>query len=116
MELRAEVEILAPASAVWAVLMDFDSYRDWNPFIPLVTGRGEVGATLEVVIAPPGGSERTFRPRVLKVEPEQELRWLGHFLFRGLFDGEHFFRLVEIEKNRTRFVQGEDFRGILVKP
>jgi hypothetical protein len=116
MELRAEVEILAPPAAVWSVVMDFDSYRDWNPFIPSIAGPREVGARLDVVIAPPGGREMTFRPTVLAVDPERELRWLGHFLVRGLFDGEHFFRLVDLSNGRTRFVQGENFTGLLVKP
>ena len=31
----------------------------------------------------------TFRPEVLRCEPGRELRWLGHFLVPGLFDGEH---------------------------
>jgi hypothetical protein len=33
-----------------------------------------------------------FRPTVLKAEPPRELRWLGHFVFRGIFDGEHIFQ------------------------
>lgn len=116
MELRTEIEIDAPPNAVWAVLIDFPRFRDWNPFIASVSGEAKVGERLEVVLSPPEGREMTFRPTVLVVDPERELRWLGHLFFRGLFDGEHFFRLVEVAKTRTRFVHGENFTGILVKP
>ena len=33
----------------------------------------------------------------------------------GIFDGIHFFRLVDLGDGRTRFVHGEDFSGILVR-
>ena len=35
----------------------------------------------------------TFKPTVLAVHPERELRWLGRFILPGLFDGEHSFRI-----------------------
>ena len=116
MELRTEIEIDATPAIVWRVLVDFQHFSDWNPFIPFITGDARVGARLEVILAPPNGREWTIRPRVLAVEEERELRWVGHFLFRGLFDGEHFFRLVPVGEGRTRFVHGENFSGILVKP
>src|SRR5436190_18604361 len=115
MQLRTEIEILAPPASVWSVLANFSAYGDWNPFIPRITGELAVGAKLEVLLSPPGGSEMTFRPRLLVVDADRELRWRGKLLIPGLFDGEHFFKLMELEPGRTRFTHGEDFTGILVK-
>lgn len=56
----------------------------------------------------------TFRPTVLKAEPNRELRWLGHLLIPGLFDGEHIFTIEPLGANRVRFVQREIFTGLLV--
>src|SRR5256712_13020632 len=56
----------------------------------------------------------TFRPRVLNVVPNRELRWLGRLGLPRLFDGEHIFELVPVGPNRTRFVQRERFRGLFV--
>jgi len=56
----------------------------------------------------------TFRPEVLKAEPNRELRWLGHLLVPGLFDGEHIFTIEPLDANRVRFVQHEIFTGLLV--
>jgi hypothetical protein len=115
MELHTEIEILASPTRIWETLSEFSRFAEWNPFIPQIAGPLEVGGRLEVVISPPGGSEMTVRPTLLKVEPGRELRWHGKLLFNGLFGGEHFMQLVELAPNRTRFVHGEDFTGILVK-
>jgi hypothetical protein len=56
----------------------------------------------------------TFKPKVLTAEPNRELRWLGHLLTPGLFDGEHSFTIEPLEDNRVRFVQREAFKGLLV--
>ncbi len=56
----------------------------------------------------------TFRPKVQVAEHLRELRWLGHLLLPGLFDGEHYFQLAALANGHTRFVQGEKFSGILV--
>jgi len=115
MQLRTEIEILATPSRIWETLSGFSRFAEWNPFIPQIAGKLEVGSQLDVVIAPPGGSEMTFRPTLLRVEPGRELRWRGKLFIKGLFDGEHFMQLVELGPARTRFVHGEDFTGILVK-
>jgi hypothetical protein len=56
----------------------------------------------------------TFHPTVLKAEPNRELRWLGHLIVPGLFDGEHIFIIEPLETKRVRFVQREIFTGVLV--
>ncbi len=115
MQLRTETEIDAPAARVWQVLTDFDRYHEWNPFITRVKGELRVGAELEVTISAPESDEMNFRPTLLACTPAEELRWRGKLWIKGLFDGEHFFKLHELDGARTRFVHGEDFEGILVR-
>jgi hypothetical protein len=55
-----------------------------------------------------------FKPKVLKAEPNRELRWLGHLGLPGLFDGEHIFTIEPLDRERVRFVQRERFSGLLV--
>ena len=55
-----------------------------------------------------------FRPKVLKAEPNRELRWLGHLVVPGLFDGEHIFVIEPLGPDRVRFIQREIFTGLLV--
>ncbi len=113
-ELRHEVEIAAPPERVWSVLVDFDSYPDWNPFIRSIQGTCEPGARLTVRIEPPGARGMTFKPTVLRVEHARELAWLGRVLIPGVFDGEHKFTIEQLDGARSRLVQSERFRGVLV--
>ena len=55
----------------------------------------------------------TFKPKVLAADG-RELRWLGHLLMPGLFDGEHRFLVEDLVAGHSRLVQSEDFRGVLV--
>jgi len=113
-EIRTICEIQATAAEVWRVLMDFESYPDWNPFVRSIEGATTPGSKLKVRLQQPGSKAMQFRPRVMVLEPEVEFRWLGHLLVPGLFDGEHYFRIEKSDGDGVRFVQGERFRGLLV--
>jgi hypothetical protein len=113
-KLHTSIEIESTRQQVWEILTDFPSYPEWNPFIRSVVGEAVAGAKLRVRIQPPGGRGLTFRPRVLVAEPERELRWLGHLLVPRVFDGEHSFKIEQIDERRVKFDQAERFTGALV--
>ncbi len=113
-EIKTEILMNASAERVWEILIDFDGYPDWNPFITSIKGVIKVGNKIEVRIEPPGASGMTFKPKVLVFEINKEVRWLGHLLFPGLFDGEHKFELIDNGNGTTTFIQSEVFSGMLV--
>ena len=113
-QLQTEIDINATPERVWSILTDFAAYPEWNPFIRFIQGELRQGARLEVRIQPSGAKDMTFRPTVLAADAGRELRWLGHFLFPGLFDGEHSFEIEPITAGKVRFRQSERFNGILV--
>jgi hypothetical protein len=113
-QIHSEITIDGTAEDVWVALVDFERYPEWNPGFQAIHGVPEVGATLEVTFAKDGGKGMTIRPTVLVADAGRELRWLGRFLVPGLFDGEHRFELHEEAPGKTRFVQAERFRGLLV--
>ena len=114
-ELRAEIEIDAEPARVWVVLMDFEAYPEWNPFITSIQGERTVGAKLRVRLQPAGGRGITMTPSVTVNEPGSAFGWLGKLGVPYLFDGAHRFELQPIDGgSRTRFVQSERFRGILL--
>lgn len=98
---------------VWNILTDFKNYALWNPFVQGISGSKEVGERLKVEIAPPGQKTMTFKPQLLTFEPQEELRWKGHLLVKGIFDGEHFFQLNLLQDGTTEFIHGENFSGVL---
>jgi hypothetical protein len=112
--IRSGGHVAAPARRVWEILADFAAYPAWNPFIREIAGTPTMGSKLLVRIELPTFGERTFRPVVLVATPARELRWRGHFLMPGLFDGEHSF-LVDPEGDGCRFRQDEVFSGILLR-
>lgn len=113
-EIRTQITIQATPQQVWRILMDFENYPNWNPFIKTLTGKAEKGARLQAFIEPPGAKGMTFKPTVLVVNAHKEFRWLGHLFIKGLFDGEHIFELSDNGNGSTTLVQREQFRGILV--
>ena len=80
------------------------------------SGEVAVGKKLVVYLKPPGGMGMSFKPRVLKVDPNREFRWLGHLIVKGIFDGEHIFEIEPTGDAKCIFVQREEFSGILVSP
>ena len=101
------------AAKVWQELTDFGAYPQWNPFIREVSGVAGQGKRLTVQMRA-GDRIMTFRPTILAIQPERELRWLGHLLIPGIFDGEHSFVIEPLGEDRVRLIQKEIFNGLLV--
>ena len=114
-EIKAEILINNVPDKIWNVLMDFEKYPDWNPFIKSIKGIPQEGAKLSVRLEQPDAMGMTISPKILTVRDNKEFRWLGHLLIPGLFDGEHIFELTDNNDGTTTFVQREIFRGILVQ-
>lgn len=114
MEIRTQIIINATPDKVWAVLMDFKNYPNWNSFIKSISGEPKVGDQITVSIVSPKGKHMTFKPLVLAFEHHKEFRWLGKLCFKGVFDGEHRFELVDNGNGTTVFNHSETFKGMLV--
>jgi hypothetical protein len=112
--IKTEIRIQASPEKVWAIFSDFKNYPTWNPFIKKIEGSVELGRHFKAYIEPPQSNGMTFKPKVLVYEPQKELRWIGRLLLPGIFDGEHYFQLIDNGDGSTTFVQGEKFKGILI--
>ncbi|TMI51120.1 SRPBCC domain-containing protein [Candidatus Bathyarchaeota archaeon] len=97
-EVSSEIVIEAPADRVWQVLTDFTKFPEWNPFIKKMSGEPRTGAKLEVRIEPPGGRAMTFKPKMVSVETNREMCWLGKLWIPGLFNGEHCFTIEALDE------------------
>ena len=112
--IATEIEIDAPSAVVWKVLTDFTAYCSWNPTIKRIHGKPVVKSCLRVLACLPCGLPMMLRPTLLEFNPEREIRWIGNLVIPGLFDGEHLFKLEPLSESKTRFVQREEFDGILL--
>jgi hypothetical protein len=82
----------------------------------MLSAAGELtqGGQISVTLQPPGHGPSTFRPTLLSVDVGRGFRWRGHLVVPGLFDGEHVHEIEALTPQRTRYVQREQFRGVLV--
>lgn len=113
-QIHTQIEIEAPAEKVWNVLTDFTGYKKWNLFIPSVSGQLVQGALLDILITVPNSKSQKYKVKILQLQENKMLRWLGHFKLPGLVDGDHIFEIQALANNRTLFIQRERFNGVLV--
>lgn len=111
-KLQTEIIINASAAKVWAVIMDFASYPQWNPFIQKIEGKAAVGEKLRVELNN-GKGVSVFKPAVLVCDPNQQFEWLGSLPIPGIFNGQHYFKIEPISATQVKFVHGENFSGLL---
>ena len=109
-QIKTSITINASKEKIWKILTNFENYPEWNSFIKSVTGEVKVGNQIKIKL-----QGMTFKPIVLTFNENAELKWLGHLWFKGLFDGEHKFKLTDNGNGTTNFEQNENFSGILVK-
>lgn len=111
-----ETRLSVPQSPdqVWSVLIDYPSYARWNSFIREASGEVGVGKKLNITLYPSSGSKMSFKPKLLVIDKSRELRWMGHLIVNGLFDGEHYWVLTHNASGGTDIVHGESFKGLLV--
>lgn len=107
------ISIAAPPAAVWDVLVDFESYHEWNPFIRRGAGVAAAGSELTLEVQPPGDKAMTHHPTVTVAEPVRHLQWLGVVRTPLLFGGRHEF-ILEPEGEGTKLRQREYFTGVAV--
>jgi hypothetical protein len=112
--LTSEILIDAPSETVWQVLVDFGSYKDWNPVEIDAKGEATPGAILEHTSKLPGRKPMTFRPTIIEAAPPRALAWKGKVLIPGLFDVRHHFQIEPLSPERCRLRQFEHFSGLLV--
>jgi hypothetical protein len=110
-EVRTEIEIHASARKVWDIISDFSRYSEWNPFIMRAQGEPREGSKITIDVRTPAGAHRIYNPRVIKAEPEKELRWVGKV--PGIVSGEHSLTIEQLDGNRVRLANNEVFGGLL---
>jgi len=113
-EIRTAVDIQAPVQRVWDLLMDFERYPEWNPFITYIDGPAVKGGVLSIRVIGPNGKPTSFSPVVMDRNAPFRFAWKGRLIVPGFFDGHHIFELEAITETRTLLVHREEFNGLLI--
>jgi len=112
-EIKTQLIINVSVEKVWACLMDTEKYPVWNTFIHKVHGSFFENNKLTIEIGLPGDKPMKFSPVCTVLKKNSELRWVGKIGYHWIFKAEHYFILEKIDDNKTRFIQGEKFSGLL---
>lgn len=112
--IKTKILINVSSEKIWQILMDFDNYPNWNPFIKYIQKSKSDSSKLEIEIQPPNGNKMRFKPIIIDQIQNKKFSWKGKLLLSGLFDGEHIFELIANSDGSTTFIHSEKFSGILV--
>ena len=108
---RLEVE--APASVVWGVLTDLDSYGQWNPFVPECRSTLRPGDRIEMKVKL---GKRTSRQveEMLTFHEGREFSYRMRSLPFGALSSLRVQRVEEIEDGRCRYHTHFELQGWLM--
>src|SRR5262249_43265340 len=106
----AESVINASPEAVWAVLVDGQSWTDWDSAVVRVDGT--IAAGEKVTVYPEVNPGRGFPVRVVEFEPGQRMVWRGGMPL-GLFVGTRTYTLTSLPDGHVHFGMGEVYTGPL---
>ncbi|MFC9437196.1 SRPBCC family protein [Nocardia sp. NPDC057030] len=108
------IDVAVPPERVWAVLIDFAAYPEWNPFFVAVDGVAEPGAELSLHTKfSARRAPRIFSVTVYVVEAPRTLLWGGGFAIPRLADGRHGFDLSP-DGDGTDVRHHEQLSGLII--
>lgn len=113
--IESSIIIDAPLEKVWQAFMNFEEHAEWNHFLRIPKGAKRVGDRISVDFLSEDLVKMTMKPTVTKVQENQSFEWLGHLGIKGIFDGHHQFIFEDMGQGLTKFTQGENFSGLLIR-
>lgn len=112
--LFTSIQLPVSTEMAWEVLMDFENYGKWNPFVVAIGGMAAVGQTLTVDLQLGSGKPMRMQPVVVAVAHKRLFEWQGSLGIKGLFDGQHRFALLPHADGSCTLEHSETFSGWLV--
>jgi hypothetical protein len=112
-EINEKVEIKAPKEKIWAAIIDFGSYAEWNSQLAYLGGEVRPQGTLHLKLSAEGADPYEFKPIISYWEENKRFAWLARTGFPRVFDGEHFFELQQIDDSTTLVTNREEYRGVM---
>ncbi|XGV99812.1 MAG: SRPBCC domain-containing protein [Leptolyngbya sp. BL-A-14] len=113
--LYAEIEINASRRRVWQVLVRKEQWLYWNTYLYDCNAQQRFEQGQEVSLSlrrTPGEEETAFQPIISLVQPEVCLKWVSSL---PGFMHEYVFQLQAIGRDRTKYIQQENFSGLLTR-
>ncbi|PZG17125.1 SRPBCC domain-containing protein [Nonomuraea aridisoli] len=113
-QIRTEIHISATPEQVWAILVDFTAYPEWNPLTPGLRGEPVPGSRLTLPTALIPGISLTvpMRATVEEATPPRRLAWRSDVIAPGVASSLHDFELTP-DEDGTHLLHRETVTGAL---
>ena len=113
-EIETVIEISAPPSKIWPVLIDINNWQQWNPIVNDSNGVAAVGSALTITMTgkKAGKDGPEYNPTIIDLEQPHYFRWQAHMLAGFIFTNDKIIKLEETSTG-TRLTHIETFRGLL---
>ena len=108
---HSEIAIPASAQEVWAVLMDTEKIKDWNPVLIPIEGELKEGGSVKYKFYQDENNVSEIPAKVKHIKEASLLNQAGGMA--GILTFDHRYILEEIEGG-TKVTIHEDYRGIYV--
>ena len=113
-EIKTEIEIAAPPSTVWNILMNFEDWKSWNPLIIQASGKAFPGAELTILMYDKNGKNGPkYKPVIIDFKVEKYFRWRAKMMTEILMTNDKIFELEETASG-TKLIHKEMFSGMMV--
>lgn len=109
-----EIIINAPKQLVWDRLVDFEAYKDWNPFVLEASAELQVGSKIRFLEDLQEFGQHWITTKFLLIQEPEEFLWQGNVIADFLFKVRHGFKLESINEKQTRFIHGHRHTGLLL--
>jgi hypothetical protein len=110
LECATTIDVRATPERIWALLTNAADFPRWNSTVTRIAGSIEQGEKLEIEV--PAAPGRTFRPRVVKLEPGRTMVWSDGFA--PMFKGVRTFTLAPNPDGSTAFSMVEVLSGVML--
>lgn len=107
------VEIEAPASVVWQVLVDMPRYNEWNPYCVRAESTLEMGAPVNMTLVDyvNPGHVGPWCEYICAVEPEHLLSWQYHPTPDFPYEARRDQVITPLGPERCRYISTDAFTG-----
>lgn len=112
-EIREEIEIKASSDKVWETVISFENYNKWNTQLAFLGGKAKPNGKLHLKLSAEGASPYEFNSNISHWVVQKQFAWIAITGLPKIFDGEHFFELVDLGNEKTLLINREKYSGIL---
>lgn len=112
-EIRDDIEINASTDKVWATIIDFENYKNWNSQLTYLGGKVQPNGKLHLKLVASGAEPYEFKPDISYWHEKKQFAWIAKTGLSRIFDGEHFFELKDLGNGKTLLTNREEYRGLL---